>query len=121
NAKKLRAEAFDSSLQRLAAFKPLSLTVDEWEAGLEALIVQVAATTGLARLAGSDGRYANGAPARPRRVQKRQPPLKDPEVREALEPLTQWRLQWGPHSWGAGGLAQEITKSFDFISFAQAV
>ena len=121
NAKRLRPEAFDSSLQRLAAFEPLSLTVDNWEAGLEALIVQVAKTTGLARLAGSDGRHPNGAPARPRRVQKIQQPLKDAEVREALEPLGQWRLQWGPHSWGAGGLAQEITKSFPFTSFAQAV
>lgn len=41
NAKRLRAEAFDSSLQRLAVFEPLSLTVDKWEAGLEALILRV--------------------------------------------------------------------------------
>ena len=121
NAKRPPAKAFDSSLKRLAKFEPLLLTVDNWEAGLEALIVQVAKTTGLARLAGSDGRYSNGAPARPRRVQKRQRPLKDAEVRAALEPLAQWRLQWGPHSWGAGGLAQEITRSFNFTSFAQAV
>ena len=121
NAKWPRAEAFDPSLRRLARLEPLSLTADEWEAGLEALIVRVAKTTGLARLAGSDGRHSNGAPARPRRVQKRQQPLKDADVRAALEPLAQWHLQWAPHSWGAGGLAQEIAKSFDFTSFAQAV
>ena len=106
NAKRPPAKAFDSSLKRLAKFEPLLLTVDNWEAGLEALIVQVAKTTGLARRPARDGRYSNGAPARPRRVQKRQRPLKDAEVRAALEPLAQWRLQWGPHSWGAGGLAQ---------------
>jgi len=123
NAKRLHSKAFnsDSSLRRLADFEPLSLTVDKWEDGLEALIVQVAETTGLARLAGSDGRHPNGAPARPRRVQKTQRRLKDAKVRAALEPLAQWRLQWGPHSWGAGGLAQEITKSFDFTSFAKAI
>jgi pterin-4a-carbinolamine dehydratase len=120
-AKRLRSEAFDSKLQRLAEFEPVSLTADKWEAGLETLIVQVAEKTGLARLAGHDGRHPNGAPARPRRVQTKQQPMKDAEVREALEPLAQWRLQWGPHSWGAGGLAQEITKSFDFTSFADAI
>jgi pterin-4a-carbinolamine dehydratase len=30
-------------------------------------------------------------------------------------------LQWGAHPWGIGGQAQEITRSYDFESFAQAI
>ena len=39
----------------------------------------------------------------------------------SLEPLARWHLQWGPHEWCAGGNAQEIVKSYDFPSFADAV
>src|SRR5262249_46383875 len=36
---RLRRDAFDADLKRIAAFEPMPLRADHWEAGLEALIV----------------------------------------------------------------------------------
>ena len=121
DAEELREEAFDPPLRDLLRFQPKRLRSDDWEQGLEDLIVRVAQETGLQRATAAGARNPNGSPARPQRVQAKQKKMTDAEVREALEPLARWQLQWGPHPWGAGGQAQEITKSFDFPSFADAI
>jgi pterin-4a-carbinolamine dehydratase len=120
-AERLRAEALDASLQRLAEFEPKTLDDDHWEEALEALILRVGQVTGLQRITPVGDRNANGSPARPPRIQITQRVLSDAEVREALEPLGGWQLQRGPHPWGVGGQAQEITKSFAFVSFQDAI
>ena len=120
-APELRREAFDPPLRDIARFQPKRLRVDDWEQGLEDLIVTIAKATGLKRATAAGSRNPNGSPARPQRVQAKRRKMTDAEVRKALEPLARWQLQRGPHPWGAGGEAQEITKSFDFPSFADAI
>jgi pterin-4a-carbinolamine dehydratase len=117
----LRAAAFDRALQPIAGIEPTRLSANHWEEGLEKLIVRIAEQSGLPRMARPDGRNPNGSPARPRRIQTSQRPMTDAEVRSELEQLAQWQLQWGPHTWGAGGRAQEIVRSYDFPSFADVV
>jgi pterin-4a-carbinolamine dehydratase len=120
-AERLKAEALDGPLQRFADFEPKLLDDDHWEDGLEGLIVAIAETTGLPRINAPGDRNPNGSPARPPRIQNRQRVMSDAEVRQALEPLGGWQLQWGPHPWGIGGQAQEISKSFAFESFPDAI
>jgi pterin-4a-carbinolamine dehydratase len=121
NARRLHRDAFDETLQPLADLEPQLLREDQWEEGLEGLIVATGRAAGLPRMVREGGRNPNGSPARPRRVQSTQRSMSDAEVRAALEPLARWQLQWAPHPWGIGGEAQEITKSYDFVSFADAI
>lgn len=119
-ASRLRAEALDTSLKKLAEFEAALLNDDNWENGLDALITSVSQSIGISRIALGD-RNPNGSPARPLKTQANQSPLTDAEVRTGLEPLARWQLQRGPHPWGIGGQAQEITKGYDFSSFSDAV
>ena len=105
----------------LASIEPMMLGDNEWGNQLESLIVASAEATGMERATVSSDRNPNGSPARPPRLQKAQVPLSDAEVRELLEPLARWHLRRGAHPWGVGGQAQEITKSYDFDSFADAI
>lgn len=120
-AQRLRAEALDASLQALADIEPAKLDDDGWENQLEELIVTIARTTGLSRIQRDGDRNPNGSPARPEKRQGKQVPMSDVEIRAHLESLTHWHLQWGPHLWGRGGQAQEICKSYEFESFANAI
>lgn len=120
-AQRLRAEALDAALQDLTDVEPLAINDDSWEDGIERLIAAIARSTDLRRNQPSDGRNPNGSPARPPRKQAAQVPMTDAEVRASLESLARWQLEWGPHPWGIGGQAQEITKSYDFESFAKAI
>jgi pterin-4a-carbinolamine dehydratase len=117
----LRAQALDAPLRKLADIEPEILSDDHWEAGLESLIAKIAHDTGLPRRKAEGDRNPNGSPARPLKTQSKQVPLSDAQVRSRLEPLGRWQLQWGAHPWGIGGQAQEITRSYDFDSFAQAI
>ena len=120
-AERLRAEALDQSLQRIADFEPKKLEDDNWEEALEGLIVTIAETTGLHRIVPRGDRHPNGSPARPPKMQSHRRAMSDDEVRKAVEGLGRWQLQWSPHPWGLGGQAQEISKSFDFASFAAVI
>lgn len=120
-AQRLRAAALDVPLQALAAIEPAKLDDDNWESQLEELIVTIARITGLHRIRPDEDRYPNGSPARPKRRQSKQVPLSDGAVRDQLEQLSQWHLQCGPHPWGVGGQAQEISKSYEFSSFSEAI
>jgi pterin-4a-carbinolamine dehydratase len=120
DAKRLRAEAVDPPLRALAAIEPTRLDDDNWESGLESLIAAIAVFTGMRRALPGD-RNPNGSPARPLKKERQRLALSDAEVRAHLEPLARWQLQWGAHPWGVGGQAQEITKSYDFESFADAI
>jgi pterin-4a-carbinolamine dehydratase len=117
----LRAAAFDRALKPIAQIQPTRLSANHWEDGLEELIVRIEEKSGLTRMPRPDGRNPNGSPARPRRKQSSQRPMNDAEVRSELEQLARWQVQWGPHSWGNNGRAQEIVKSYDFPSFADVV
>jgi pterin-4a-carbinolamine dehydratase len=121
DAPRLRAEALDPSLQPIADFEPKKLDDDNWEEALEGLIATIGSETPLQRIVRRGDRNPNGSPARPRRIQSKQQPMSDAEVRMALEPLPRWQLQWGPHPWGVGGQAQEISKAYDFASFADVI
>jgi len=119
-AKRLRREALDASLQRFADIEPKQLQDVTWEDDLESLIQTIAASSRLPRISRGE-RNPNGSPARPKRTQSERTPLSDADVRALLEPLPRWQLQWGAHPWGVGGQAQEITKSYDFDTFTDAM
>jgi pterin-4a-carbinolamine dehydratase len=121
DTQRLRAEALDAPLQTLADIEPAKLEDDSWEIQLEELIVRISELTGMRRIKVDGDRNPNGSPARPAKQQSKQVPWSDAEVRAQLESLSHWHLQWGPHIWGAGGQAQEIFKSYEFASFADAI
>ena len=108
-------------MEALADIEPAKLDDDNWESQLQELIVAIANATGMHRIEPVGDRNPNGSPARPARRQNRQVPLSDAEVRAQLEPLAHWHLQWGTHPWGVRGQAQEISKSYEFASFAGAI
>jgi pterin-4a-carbinolamine dehydratase len=120
-AQQVRAEALDPALRALADIAPERIDDHAWEDGLERLIVAVAEAAGISRIVNRGDRNPNGSPSRPPRNFSEQKRLSDAEVRMALEQLARWQLQWGSHPWGVGGQAQEITKSYDFDSFADAI
>jgi len=116
------AQAVDVGLQPLLGLQARQLHNDNWAVDLESLLSRVAALGNLPRqtLPG-DQRHANGAPARPYPKQTKWSTMADEDVRRKLAPLGSWQLQWSEHPWGAGGLAQEIAKTYDFPSFVGAV
>jgi len=114
-------EALDAPLRPLAKIEVRKLQDDSWEAQLEQLIVTIASRTGMPRMNRDGDRNPNGSPARPAREQSKQVAWTDAQVREALESMSQWYLQWSPHLWGKEGLAQEIFKSYEFASFERAI
>jgi pterin-4a-carbinolamine dehydratase len=116
----LTEEALDESIRRVAAFQSKTIVESQWEEGLESLISTIADESGLQRAVQQGGRNPNGSPARPQRRQSTRTPMSDDAVRTAVEPLAQWHLRRGPHPWGVGGQAQEITKTYDFESFVEA-
>lgn len=119
-APELSAEGLDKELEQLPDIQAMPVRAASWDADLESLLRRICELTDLPRLEQGD-RNPNGSPARPRRVMTRTPAMTDNEVRSELEQLPRWHLQWAPHPWGAGGLAQEIGKSFDFASFEDAI
>ncbi len=120
-AQRLRAEALDEDLQALAEIEPAELDDNGWESQLEELIVTIADATGLSRIQRDGDRNPNGSPARPEKRQGEQVAMSDAEIRAHLESLNHWHLQWGAHPWGRGGKAQQICKSYEFESFANAI
>ena len=120
-AQRIRRVALDAPLQALAKFEPVGLDDDNWENALEELIVAIAKATGMNRIERASNRNPNGSPARPLRRENKRKPLSDANIRACLESLTRWELQWSSHPWGVGGQAQEIAKSYDFASFADAI
>jgi len=121
DAQRIRRAALDAPLQALAKFEPVRLDDENWENALEELIVAIAKATGMNRTKQTDKRNPNGSPARPLRRESKRKPLSDAKIRACLEPLMRWELQLNSHPWGVGGQAQEIAKSYDFNSFAEAI
>jgi pterin-4a-carbinolamine dehydratase len=121
DAQPVSEEALDAPMQGLAKIQAQMLKDDSWETQLEQLIVGIAERTGMPRMKRDGDRNPNGSPARPERQQSKQAAWTDAQVREALESMSQWYLQWSPHLWGKEGLAQEIFKSYEFASFERAI
>ena len=116
----LDPRALDGPLKRLPALQRERLSNDHWEAALDRLIDLVAGHAGLQRLQ-TEGRFPNGALARPAPGQGQRQPLDDEQVRARLPALPGWQLGWSPHPWGLNRRAQELSRVYDFPSFLSAL
>lgn len=113
--------ALDAPLQRLHALQAITLPNEQWEIALDNLMDLVARKGKMTR-ANRDGlRNPNGSLAKPEPRQKNRKVMTDEEVRMALMSLSFWQLNWSPHPWGEGHRAQEITKTYEFLSFNDAI
>jgi pterin-4a-carbinolamine dehydratase len=124
-SEELQADALPEPLRALCSLHKKTLHNDHWEGGIEALLKLVKSKTGLRRIRREMEEDKNSDDprriARPDPKESGRPVMSVEKIHAQLASFTGWDLNWGPHPWGIAGQAQEISKTYEFVSFPEAV
>lgn len=103
-----------------------TLTADQWDTGLHALVQRLGQLGVPLQPPLSDGaRNPDGSHMltglKPPAQQGAHSVLSGQVLAAARAPLPEWTPEWNPHPWAVEGLAQELTRHLVFDSFQEAV
>lgn len=115
--------AFDDDLAPLVTNQEMWVRAKSWEADLDALVKRIVAKSRIRQRKRQKGEQLNpnGTPIpRPDRKRRDEKVLPHRNIREALEELPMWRQESNYHPWAIGGQADEISRVYEFRSFANA-